>query len=273
MSGTKSISSPWYSVFGLGPTPDATIYGNRLEHYPGKDDVAAAQRSGFGYGTGNEAYMAGNASNQWSMPAKGRSGARAISVDDVTDPTKSATDPALRNAMPGNPDLAQIYAAAQLAALRSPITGLGYDPHKIALDTKSGSEVTVAGMYSGKTDSIYSNAGYLGNILHESTHRGLNMLREAGLIPESLQKRLPKEEDVVRYIMALHMGDPEKERGDDGKEQRASGLLKFGHDPKDPQADKNVYERSVTRDHRIALNELNDIAARYIAARTPMGPR
>jgi hypothetical protein len=150
---------------------------------------------------------------------------------------------------------------------------LGYDPRNTNLDVKTGPGMSIAGVYTPETNSVYSNAAYPSNIVHESTHRGLETLRKAGLIPKELQDRLPQtEENIVRYIMALHMGDPEGGRGDESDKQRGNALWMFGKKPDDPQA----YSRQGSYDapkYRQALEDLNAIAAKYLASRKPGGPR
>lgn len=261
----------WYAqATGNAPTEKIT-YGNRLTEYPSGDDVAFAKKADVGYGSGNESFLSGQSANVWSYP--GKKGAQAVGIQDVRDATEAATDPKLRNIMGGSPETAALYTAAHLAALRSPVTALGFDPHKVALDLRSGDKVSAAGMYRGGRDSIYSNAAYPSNIVHESTHRGLKRLRESGIVPKEVLDALPPEESVVRYIMSLHMGDPEKNvKGEEGRSERREGLRAFGRDSNDPQK-YSTEDSSETRKHRDALNKLNDYAAKYIFQLHPGGPR
>lgn len=274
--GSAPESSPpsWFkraaAMLGMIPpiTEDNTVYGPRLVKYPSSADASNARQYEQAYGTGNEAFVGGQRVNMWSLPGPEPKPAR---VEDFGNPTKAATDPRAANMLPGTPETGDVYGAAQLAILRSPISAIGYDPGKFALDTKTGRDVTLAGMYSPKDDRGYSNTSYPGNLVHESTHRGLEKLRQAGVVPEAIWKRLPDEESVVRYIMALHMGDPEKGRGDESDRQRYSGLTAFGHDPQDPQKYYKGLSPSTALDRRKALNELNDIAAKYFASQQPGG--
>lgn len=266
--GPAAAPPPWYAgIFSRGSSAPVT-YGGRLAHYPGLDDLSAARSAEAGYGTGNEAFTDGRAAQVWSVPAKG--GRMPVGLDDVAG--SGTHNPQMRGIVDGTPATADEYMAAQLASLRSPITALGYQPRAATLDVKSGRGVNVAGQYDPKKDSIYSNVAFPSNLIHESTHRGLEMLRKEGLIPKSLQDRLPPEEMVVRYIMALHMGDPEKGSGSVGDEQRLSGLYAFGRDPGDPQKMASG-SGGFAAEHRKALVELTDIAAKHLASLKPGGPR
>ena len=260
------------SALGLGEAPDQTLYGQRLAHFPDAQDVAFARQAGVGYGTGNEPFIEGKVSERMSAPAEKGKPRQPSSVLDFYHPTAASTDPANRATFPGDLQTAQRYAAAQVALSRSPIAAIGFDPRKISLDTQSPERLTVNGMYDPKQDSIYSSATSMSNMVHESTHRGLEMMRKAGLIPKELEKRLPPEESIVRYIMALHMGDPEKGTGSVGDRQRSDALYAFGRQQGDPQQYDELAS-TMAPGHRAALNELNDLAARYIAKQRPGGPR
>jgi hypothetical protein len=260
------------SALGMGPSQPATVHGERLAHYPDQADVANARKSDFSYGSGNEAFNEGRVANVLAGPA-GKGKFEAVGIPPGGAKASQVTAPSLGHAVPGTPDTAQGYEAAQLAILRSPIAALGYDPRNTNLDVKTGPGMSIAGVYTPETNSVYSNAAYPSNIVHESTHRGLETLRKAGLIPKELQDRLPQtEENIVRYIMALHMGDPEGGRGDESDKQRGNALWMFGKKPDDPQA----YSRQGSYDapkYRQALEDLNAIAAKYLASRKPGGPR
>ena len=283
-------------IAGGGPTaePEQGLpqwYKGALQAYPGAQDIAAARKSDFGYGTGNEAFIGGQIANQWSLPPKGGKPALPIGVQDVSKAggraTSLATDPQMRNITPGSPQTADAYGQAQLAVLRSPIAALGFDPRAAALDTKTGKDVSLAGIFSPEKDSIYSNVAFPSNLVHESIHRGMKKLRGAGVLTPELEKRLPKaggggldEEAIVRFVMAADMGDPEKsssagEKGSPGEKERKEGITSFGRDFKDPTATASFgYPLDgMFKGHLDALKELTDKAAAYYAKQRPGGPR
>jgi hypothetical protein len=259
---TEERNRGWLSsIAGLlgigGPPATESIPGKRLTHYPDQNDIANARQSDFSYGSGNEAFSSGRTANLLGIPATDRY------VDELTAPS------AARGA-PGTPQTADAYEAAQLAINRSPIAALGYDPRRINLDTASGPNTTVIGAYSRENDASYSNAAYPSNLVHESVHRGLERLRQANIVPPELWAKLPKDEEkTTRYIMALHMGDPEKGRGPAGDADRARALRVFGKKENDPQA----YAFSSGAEDRQALEDLNAIASRYLLSLHPGGPR
>src|SRR3954469_4288515 len=151
------------SVLGMKDPEPEMVKGAPTMHYPDAIDVDKARQGDFSYGSGNEAYNSGRVANI-ALPAKGAS-------------LTALSDPGAARARQGTPDTATAYEAAQLAINQSPIAGLGYDPHKINLDTASGKDVGLAGVYNPKTDTIFSNAAYPPNLVHESLHRGLESLR------------------------------------------------------------------------------------------------
>lgn len=257
---------------GFGPKSPQTIYGQRLQHYPDVADVANARASDFSYGSGNEGFNEGRVANVLSNPAP--PGQRIpIGLPPQGATASQLTNPALGGIVPGTAQTGQGYEAAQLAVLRSAIAALGYNPRNTNLDVKTSPQVTTAGVYTPANGGIYSNASFPANIVHESAHRGMETLRQAGAIPPELQKRLPpNEESIIRYIMALHMGDPEKNRGPVSDEQRSDALWYFGKNKDDPQA----YSRSAApkaAQSRQALEDLNMIASRYMLSQHPGGPR
>ena len=272
---TTDVAPSWFSDLMArtgfsAPVPTIT-YGSRLSQYPTPADIANARTYGVGYGTGNEGFIEGQTARGWSVPRPGEQQARPIGIQDVPNAGKLATDPQLNNPIRSTQELMDNYMAAQLAILRSPISALGYDPRKAAMDLKSGKNVSVAGIYSPDKDSIYSNLDFPSNIVHESTHRGLKMLRDAGVVPKSLWERLPGEESIVRYIMAFHMGDPEKGRGEESEKERSGALWTFGKSDKDPQKERETTGSARAKEHRAALEELNAIAAKFFASKQPGG--
>jgi hypothetical protein len=241
----------------VGQRNPEIVYGRRLAHYPDAADVANARQSDFGYGSGNEAYMAGRVANLLDVPTWS---------DD-----RALTASASGRASAGTPETARGYEAAQLAINRSPIAALGYDPRAINLDVASGPEASVVGAYSPETNGIVSNAAYPSNLVHESIHRGLEALRRAGVVPPEVWAKLPADEEkTTRYIMALHMGDPERGRGPAADADRARALRAFGKREDDPQAHT---PDPYAGESRQALEDLNKIASRYLFSLHPGGPR
>lgn len=269
----EGIGSMIGSLFGYNSAPAGpeVIQGEQNAKFPGPSEIEVARDADAGYGTGNEAFMEGRAANVLSNPPRTANQQREA-VSGAGNDLDLVVNPKFGGIVPGNTPTADLYTAGHLAAQRSPIAGLGYDPRHFNLDTKSGPTST-AGAYEPKDDNGYVNANYGSTIVHESTHRGLELLRRQGLIPDSLMKRLPDEESIVRYVMATTMGDPENERGDIAQKQRNQALYTFGRNPVNPN---QIYTNSTVpsvRDKVNALSELNAIAAKYYLDRRPGGPR
>jgi hypothetical protein len=264
MAGFDDIVRMAMRSVGMAPpepdpnVPDVSI-APPMRQYPGAPEVEDARKADFSYGSGNEGFNEGRV-------------ARKLQIDAQGVGTRQLTDPRFGKTTKGDPQLAQNYEAAQLAVNRSPISALGYDPRMINVDDKSGPNVNMYGAYSPNNDGVYSNSSQPSNLVHESTHRGLEKLRTSGVLTPELDKRLPRdEEDIVRYIMASQMGDPE---GGKENKYRNTALYKFGVSLGDPTlVDRGALNRQRGDDYRAALDELTKAAAQHLYKLHPGGPR
>lgn len=274
----------WQGVPAGGFPTDAPIVtpAPPLDHYP----TAAEIPDGFAYGSGHEAYIDGNASNILPFSAVGvpstmLADMMARRVNGVPAPQAVASVQEAKSGKAGKgkgakdaPAVAQpprvrpedlqrsrdIMEAAQLAANRIATAGLGFDPARIALDTKSGPDVNIVGSYypdqGGKPyDVIYQNADYPSTATHESIHRGIEQVRQAGLYPDRLTG-IP-EESVVRWLMATQAGNPEAGRGSAADGQINAARLWFQDNPYRQQG----------------IAALERASADLVAKRRPGGPR
>lgn len=147
---------------------------------------------------------------------------------------------------------------------RMPVAAVGFDPHRIIADAANTKEMSIAGAYSPDVDWIFADLHYGSAIAHESTHRGLELLRRA--YPEETQKLMDrvgvKEETLVRWLMVSQAGDPESQyKGDAGLAQIQAAKNFFGE--KTPFNEDNLK----------AVDEINALAQRYIKDKRPKGPR
>lgn len=132
--------------------------------------------------------------------------------------------------------LADTLYAAWLAAQRSPVAAVGFDPSRMSISPpNSGPALTAAGQYvGGKDDNIWWDSRYGSTGVHESTHRGIEKLRDAKQTRIGVAEagNFYPEETYVRGLMSKHFGDTEKGRGDIGDKQVEKGqaLLK-SHSP------------------------------------------
>jgi hypothetical protein len=110
--------------------------------------------------------------------------------------------------------------AAWTAAQSSPIAALGFDPRKLITAPSAvtqGKELTIGGSYQPDADQVFTTGQHDSTLVHESIHRGVQKLKEAGMLPESANK--VKEELLTRALMHRYYGPIEKGRGNAGDEQ------------------------------------------------------
>lgn len=265
-----------------GATPSATVEpAPGLSQFPTSKDASYARKYGFGYGSGNEAFINNEAARVkgntgfemrpvaskdfatyaaipkfWPKSAEGLPLTDAVSLDERETRNLDLTNPMNKDT---RSKLEDTYMKAALTANRIPIAGLGFDPRRMVADTEI-EKPALFGAYSPRKDSIYFNTDRSGispsangTPVHESIHRGLQMLRDRNPEADAMLKRMPNEESIVRWLMATQAGDPEN--WDRGNAQREVAKITF----KDGYYDKEI-------------NALNDMAAKEIAKRKPGGP-
>jgi hypothetical protein len=226
----------------LGTTP-TEFKADGLSAYPNDADAEFARKYGFGYGSrlepyinqevsrvlGESKFMRGESRGGGTVAFSARSGAGSYLdqvLSTINDETKSKN---LDLTKPENAEikleLGNTYAKAALAVNRIPIAALGFDPSRVVMDAKM-KNANVGGAYSPELDAIYSNLSSPGNLVHESIHRGIEKLRQDPDL-KSVFKDLPREELVVRYLMATQAGNPEQGSGSIGDQQREQALYEF----------------------------------------------
>lgn len=271
------------SLFGSSPPPGKTYSAPPLEHYPTQEDAAQARAAGFAYGNPLEPY----ANNQIARivggqdaPIRGEGrwagrtsypggfvpmSARGMSEGDAARLATNRGSGVIELNQPTNEVPRQLledrWMRAALAANRIPLSALGMDPRRTAVDTGITHGANIGGLYSPNADSIYSNLSGGDALAHESAHRGIEMLRKTGdPRVEHALKNLPDEELIVRYLMSTQAGDPENTGMAMDMRQRQQALDAFN----DPTWGSTFGKM---------LGDLNTVAQEQIARRQPMGPR
>jgi hypothetical protein len=145
------------------------------------------------------------------------------------------------------PETSGMVHKAWLAAERSPIAKLGFDPSKTYSSPKQPGSLTVAGVTFPSADRMWYDEQFPDTAVHESFHRGFKLLRDAGVLPKL---QFP-EEYYVRALMLRHLGGVERGRGELGEEQ-----IDFAVKVIDPEE----------------LDKIEQAAADYIAKKRPRGP-
>lgn len=260
------------STPSYGPPNVTTDLAPPLPAYPSQHDADYARNYGFGTNSINEDYLNNNrarvlgqnmtvneptkkgtssASREVFLPASGA----GSDSSGVTDP-KNSVDVNLNKNPELQGNLRNVMMQAALAANRSPIAAMGFDPSRVVVDSMI-KKPNIAGLYRPDFDMQYTALDPDDAIVHESTHRGLQKLREK--YPAEADSAMSKlgakgsnlsEELVVRWLMASKAGDPEGNAGSIDKKQRELGIQTF--DPKE-------YPINATA-RREALNQLEELA-------------
>jgi hypothetical protein len=144
--------------------------------------------------------------------------------------------------------------AGYLASNRTALGALGFDPRHMAIGDAPPEQWTVSGSYYPKQDQILSTGVYPSTTIHESMHRGIEQLRQAGMLPPGFDDL--SEESSVRAQMLRNFGGVESGRGKVGDEQIANG--QYYND---------------NRNFAPIMDALETAAQKLYAQRHPRGPR
>ncbi|SRR5216684_2673157 len=223
-----------------------------LKEYPSAEDAALARRAGFSYGSGSERFLSGDRIRDAGKPR-----------GDIDTIAKRLAGTPPRNVAPKQKgDVSDLFTKAALAANRSAITSLGFDPARINVE-RTGEQTTIAGFYADRPDQVYANASVPAAMVHESAHRGLKILRDAKVLTEKERNLLDDHEEfVVRYLMQKTAGDPEATQttGDVSKKQQEIARYLFG-------------QSALAQERRDTLASIERKAAALVAQRRMYGPR
>lgn len=233
-----------------------------LLSYPSHQDADYARNYDFGTNNLHEDYLNNNRSRVlgYSIPMTSKKDGGEIFMQtkgtgmtgsDVLDPALSKDIDLNQKTNTGiQDDLRNVHMRAALAANRSPLAAVGFDPSKVVVDSLI-KNPSIAGLYKPNVDKMYTVVDPEDAIVHESTHRGLQKLREQ--YPDKvnpLMAKMPNEEMVVRWLMKSKAGDPEGKAGDIDAKQRQQSIDLFS-DAK----------------HQEALNALEEIAIEHMKGR------
>lgn len=215
--------------------------------YPSPQDVYYAQAYDQTYGTPMAGFTVPGAKVA-QIPlseAEGTSSSERLQLAKLQDLSGEDRDKFLQN-----------YIAAQ----KHPVSAIGYDPRNITYTpNESNDDVNIEGFYKPSKDALWYYGKNQDSIVHESFHRGIQKLKDEGMLPESVAKSLMPNETMTRLLMLKNFGDIEVQPGaDDGNEEveKAKWWLKNYPD----ETNKLV-------------SALEDAAQKYIAKKTPRGPR
>lgn len=287
--------------------PGKSYIAKPMGEYPSDADAEFAKSHGFGYGTVAEPYIDqktakvyGQVRVQSAPPAKGKDkggtttqsfyadSAEGLTVSQilnaVNDKTRSVnidlTRPEFKNV---RDRIGNAYGKAALAVEGNAVAKLGFDP-KMVMGDVSDVKTNLSGAYRNPNfpprpndEGIYAAMTDPSAVVHESIHRGINMLwdksegkgiyENRGADPEFRKKLdkvwqdLPDEEMVVRYMMVKHAGDPEK-------------LTPAGRPDKQRSQAIEMFESKYWGEKRVkAMDALMKLAEEEVGIKRPGGPR
>lgn len=245
----------------LGFDPSAIPSGvSPRKDFPSADEVSGSMAT---YGSPVEPML--------TAPARVRSLPLKTAVESINRGTLGVERPPTAGDVPGldpkyvkklkstegrvTPETQAALYQAYLAAQRSALGYLGFDPRRMITSPASDYVSSSTGVYIPEDDIMWVQPEYAPpNAVHESMHRGMDILRRHN--PEELKKLQSwrNEESIVRQMMLDKFGPVEEERNPEAVERAREGLKTFSEDKK-------------------RLDELEKMAARLIAQRRPAGPR
>lgn len=220
------------SSIGTNPVP-----------YPSDNDVALARKADASYGDPAAGYVNGP-------------GAKIQAANIIHIPALFGTNPTfnevLTNKMPRagvDQPTSDALMKGYLASRHSAVAGLGFDPHQTVISPQSDKALNVAGMYQPAGDKLwFDKQAQPEAVVHESMHRGMNQLRQAGMMPEAANNI--REESLVRALMMNKFGNLEL-----------------------PWSDKTDIQEGRPYVDSPVLKQLEDAAAQLYAKKQPRGPR
>lgn len=194
-------------LLGRSSTPVATPARDplpvRTDEYPSPEYAGSELGKGVNYGSGNEAFS--------------ERGEHLV-VPKVLGPAREVVKnlPSAHMRRPGVEEAKTHHTQAQLAANRSAIAGLGYEPRRFGASYGMG-PTSLGGFYFPSKDVGWSNASEQPSaVIHESIHRGFQKMMDSGRLSEETYNFVsdPQNDELAtRYLMIRVMGDPEIKEG------------------------------------------------------------
>lgn len=225
----------------MGSDP-AVVSAPKPTGFPGADDLAIAKKYDQSYGDPSAPFVQGTGVvNQTDYDG-------AIAM--------SETGTAPNNRLSIDKGTSDTIGTAWVAAQRSPIMALGFDPRKMTVTPPVNGDkgLTAAGFYQPDQDQMWVDGQYKTTFVHESIHRSVELLKKEGKMPKAPEAFWASEETLVRAFMYKHFGAAEAGKGDVGDNQVTEG--------------KDLLQRQSAY-----LDEVEAAAAKLIAKRKGRGPK
>ena len=238
-------------LFSDPPAAQAKPYAaDPVTHYPTTDDTAFAKQQDWSYGQPYDPYFKGQRSTYVA-----------------SDPNYSDFKTESEYGSKGLPE--DYYARGALAANRSALATLGFDPSRVGADVwHDPRKVSVLGLtYPG--GNMYANAGFPSTLVHESIHRGIDKLAGTPYWKKEFNQfsgGTKLNEALVRHLMKTQMGDPEV-----AFDNRTDLTPDKNLGQQQRQWSDQLYKSNPS--YQNLTDQMENAAAQYLAHRQPMGPR
>jgi hypothetical protein len=202
----------------FGKTEKPVKYTTPRTPTPSDEDVAASRDYKNRYGNPNEVTVDGtreiNSGDENIKYTQQGTKVDTAPKKDVSylHSTKQLYD---TNPKPASVDTADTIYKAQMMSNTSPLSALGFDVNKGVFSPKDPNvSLSHGGIYNRTRDKFWADTEDPNSIVHESTHRGMQLLRDKGhKIPDSA------EENLVRAVLLNRFGDIESGAGSESARQ------------------------------------------------------
>ena len=229
------------------------------QQYPSDMDAYFAREFGRGYGNEIDTYMLPGAKTKKMTADQVVAAYGDITGRAFGHAVASSTTPEERNNIMKN----------WIAAQKSPLSALGFDPHVTIMTPKEESDLTLSGFYRPGTDTLWYYAAHPDAEVHEAMHRGIEKLRKANALPPAASAVIDNtaryqdlgEEYLVRALKEKYFGDIEMSPGADAGNAQVEAAKFF------------MNESEGKDEFKAAMEALENAAAKQIAKGHPGGPR
>jgi len=239
------------------PAQGTTYPASPRLNYPTSEDVDFARKYDYSYG------------QSWAPEFENKSATiltgNKIKEDSIPKETWGTGKYELPWPKSIEPIMKDYYAKAALASEGSGLAKLGFDPTKFGAAFNTPDRPARSGEYYPDFDQGWADTNHPDAIVHESIHRGIQKLKGSPFWKPEFNEfyNNPSNEHLVRHLMEEKMGNPEAEKdtwATAGKSQRDTARFLFN---KSPRFDER----------RKLLQQMEEAAANYVAAKHPGGPR
>jgi hypothetical protein len=249
--------SMFSKLFGAKDPP---IHAVDDKHYPNATDATIGRNVDQTYGDKVAPFLQPG-SKEYKLSID-----KAIDADDSEGGIAYKTADRVATSMEDRNRILNNWQAAQ----KSPVAALGFDPRVTVHSPNTGEKLTLAGSYNPTNDTLWYHRAHEDAVVHESMHRGIELLRKANELPETFKDYVAShsngEEYVVRAMKEKYFGDIEKTlEGVDGNAQVEEAKWRMAHP---------MYQgKNGEGDFNTMITDLEHAAAAHIARYKPMGPR